>query len=78
MKRLAELRGEIEHIAAGLLSPTLRAKLEAAEVVHTRLVSDKSASNTPRAADFLAGLAGLIGDVRMIPDGGQRPGCLIY
>jgi hypothetical protein len=44
-------------IAAGLLSPTLRAKLEAAQVEHTRLVSDQSASNTPRAADFPPRLA---------------------
>ena len=44
-------------IAAGLLSPTLRAKLEAAEVEHTRLVSDQSASNTPMVADFLPRLA---------------------
>jgi hypothetical protein len=44
-------------IAAGLLSPTLRAKLEAGEVEHTRLVSDHRASSTPTVADFLPRLA---------------------
>jgi hypothetical protein len=39
------------------LSPSLRVKLEAAEVQHTRLVSDQSASNTPTVADFLLRLA---------------------
>jgi hypothetical protein len=63
VKRLAELRGEIERmaaaIAAGLLSPTLRAKLEAGEGEHTRLVFDQSASKTPTVGDFLPRLADL-------------------
>ena len=58
---MAELGAEIEHmaaaIAAGLLSPTLRTKLETAEAEREHLVSDQGASNPPTVVDLLPRLA---------------------
>jgi hypothetical protein len=96
--RLAELSGEIEHmvaaIAAGLLSPTLKSKLEAAEAERAALVSHPSETDIPTVATILrlagtyaalvenlehvppryvdrarTALKGLIGEVRLIPEG---------
>jgi hypothetical protein len=98
-KRLAELSGEIENmvaaIAAGLLSPTLKSKLEAAEAERAAMASHASESDLPTVATILPRLAGtyaalvedlehippryvdrartalkgLIGEVRLIPEG---------
>jgi site-specific DNA recombinase len=76
-RRLAELAAEIEHmaaaIAAGLLSPTLRNKLEAAEAERANLVSEQGASSTPTVADFLPRLAdtysALVENLENLPPG---------
>lgn len=98
-RRLAELSGEIEHmvaaVAEGLLSPSLKAKLEAAEAERTAIASTSNASDgssvadlVPRLADTYSSLVenlervppryvdrarttlrGLIGEVRLIPEG---------
>jgi site-specific DNA recombinase len=98
-RRLAELSGEIENmvaaVVAGLLSPTLKSKLEAAEAERSALRSDSGTSNLPTVADLLpllgstystlvenlervppryvdrarTTLKGLIGEVRLIPEG---------
>jgi hypothetical protein len=56
-KRLVELGAEIEHmvaaVAAGLLSPTLKARLEAAEAERTALVSTSCASGSSAVADLV-------------------------
>jgi hypothetical protein len=98
-KRLAELSGEIEHmvsaIAGGLLSPTLKSKLEAAEAERAAMAVHPGESDVPTVATLLPSLAGtyaalvenlehvplgyverartalkgLIGEVRLIPEG---------
>jgi hypothetical protein len=98
-RRLAELSGEIEHmvaaVAEGLLSPSLRAKLEAAEVERAAIASTSNTSDgssvadlVPRLADTYSSLVenlervpppyvdrarttlrGLIGEIRLIPEG---------
>ena len=60
-KRLVELGAEIEHmvaaVAPGLLSPTLKARLEAAEVERTALMSTSCASGSSAVADLVPRLA---------------------
>ena len=98
-KRLADLSSEIEHmagaVAAGLLSPTLKARLEAAEAERSALAGTTRASDgssvadlVPRLTDTYSALVenlervppryvdrarttlkGLIGEVRLIPEG---------
>ncbi len=100
-ERLAALGAEIEHmvaaVAAGLLSPTLKTKLEAAEAERSVLMSTSTAAAVSVVADLVPRLAdtyrtlvehlecvppryvdrarttlkGLIGEIRLIPEGGH-------